>query len=270
MGSDRVGGMGRLFRWRKSGARRASGLDAFRGRLRQLELGCGSSSDGSSSDGISSVGDSFGEALGEALAEAYRQNVRRLYVRYPYADGSPGFVRIVEPDPDWPMRDRIGGTFTLDGAYLGPTLGRAGLGAELMGRRFGLALDLSPRLETAPWDALTLGSVFVLVAPVLRPRWQVQMGLGAAVMIDGPVAPPETRTDAAGVAGTLRTSVFPVRPLVLRGRLDLGRLGDATTLTVRATLGVMVRRTELFAGYETRHVGRVIVRGPTAGLRVWF
>lgn len=65
-------------------------------------------------------------------------------------------------------------------------------------------------------------------------------------------------------------AVFPVRPLVLRGRFDVGRLGAARTMLGRATAGVMLQRFEPFAGYEIRSVGNVTLVGPTVGLRLWF
>ncbi|MCA9709797.1 MAG: hypothetical protein KDK70_28415, partial [Myxococcales bacterium] len=231
----------------------------------------GSSGSGDSSDSSdsSSSGDWAG-ALAAAALEAYIETVHRLYTRYPYADGSKGFVLVVDPDDDDPPGQRLSGTLSVDGGYFGPTLGRAGLDFELMVRRFGLALDAAPHLEIDPVDALTLGSAAFMIAPVLRPRWQVYAGIGLGFMIDGRTVPQQERVDVVGVNGTVRTTVLPVRPLVLRGRFDVGRLGAAPTLLGRVTAGVMVRRLELFGGYEARKVGRVLALGPTAGVRLWF
>lgn len=211
-------------------------------------------------------------AFSGILLSAYLSNVWRLYARYPYADGHAGLVQMIGDDnnDDEPSGQRLLGTLTLDGAYLGASLGRVGVDAEVIVRRFGLALDFSPHLEIDPLDALTLGSVALMVAPVLRPRWQVYAGLGPNVMIDGRALPTGERTDAAGINGTFRTTVLPVRPLVLRGRFDVGRLGAAPAMLGRATVGAIIGRTELFGGYEARKVGTVRIHGPTAGVRVWF
>jgi hypothetical protein len=242
------------------------------GDLRSETQGSGGSSDSSGSTGTAGSGGSgeWAAAIGEAMVEAYREEVRRLYARYPYADGARGFVLKVDPEDDAPPGQRFAGSFTLDGAALGPTVGRAGVDVELMVRRFGLAFDLAPHLELRPLDALSLGSAGLLVGVVLLPRWQVYGGLGTNVMIDGRVRAPEERVDAVGVNGTLRTTLLLARPVVLRGRMDVGWLGVAPAVLGRVTAGVLVRRVELFGGYEGRRVGDVVLHGPTVGARVWF
>jgi hypothetical protein len=238
-----------------------------------------SSSSGGSSDGLA--------AVGEAMVEAYIDHVARLYTRYPYADGARGFVLVVEPEggedhlgveiedevdpvaPD-PPGQRVSGTFTLHGAALGPTVGRVGVDLELMVRRFGLALDLSPHLELRPLDALTLGSAAFMIGVVLLPRVQVCAGIGANAMIDGRVGLGQERVDAFGVNGTFRATVLPARPVVLRARFDVGQLGAAPSVLGRVTAGVLIRRFEAFGGYEARRVGDVVLHGPTVGARVWF
>lgn len=194
----------------------------------------------------------------------------RRYTPYPYADGAAGRIHIIEEDDLDPAGHRFAGTATLDGAYYGPTLWRSGLAATLMFRRVGLGLDFAPHLETRPLDALMLGSANVLFAPVLRPRAQLHLGLGLNAMIDGRALPSGERTDALGFDVTTRLTVLPVRPLVLRARFDFGSLGAANALLFRTTAGLMIRRAELFAGFETRRVGRVQMLGPTTGVRVWF
>lgn len=232
--------------------------------------GGGSSSSSSSSGGL----DALGAAIGAAMIEAYQETVRRLYTRYPYADGARGFVLIVDPEHEDPPGQRFSGTFTVDGAALSPApspgLGRAGVDLELVHRRFGLAIDISPHLELRPLDALSLGSANFIVGLVLLPRWQAYGGIGVNMMIDGRVGVGEERVDAAGVNGTVRTTLLPARPVVLRGRVDFGRLGAAPAVMGRATAGVMIRRFELFGGYEGRRVGDVVLHGPTVGSRVWF
>lgn len=260
------------------------------GSLRSETQGSGSSSGsggGSSSSSSSGSSSSAAAAVGEAMVEAYIEHVARLYARYPYADGARGFVLVVEPEngedhlgveledevdpvaPD-PPGQRLSGSFSLHGAALGPTVGRVGVDLELMVRRFGLALDLSPHLERRPLDALTLGSAAFMVGFVMLPRVQVSAGIGANAMIDGRVGLGQERVDAFGVNGTFRATVLPVRPVVLRARLDVGQLGVAPAVLGRATAGVIIGRFEAFGGYEARRVGDVVLHGPTVGGRMWF
>lgn len=89
-------------------------------------------------------------------------------------------------------------------------------------------------------------------------------------MIDAKKLGDPRREDAIGVNGSTTLDVFPVRPLVISGRVDLGRLGAATTFTARATLGFPVRRFEGYGGYEYRSIGRVRFAGPVFGVRLWF
>jgi len=59
---------------------------------------------------------------------------------------------------------------------------------------------------------------------------------------------------------------------------DIGSLGDAVVLQIRGTLGVIIGRAEIFAGYD--HVAMkstidqrspgVGLGGPVLGLRVWL
>jgi len=260
----------------------AGELGSLRSETQESD-GSGGSEGGSWSSGDSEGASDTVEALAEAM-EAYTEHVVRLYTRYPYADGARGFVIIVEPDdhlgieledevdpaaPD-PPGQRFSGTFTLHGAALGPTVGRVGVDLELMVRRFGLALDLSPHLEYRPLDALSLGSAAFMIGWVLLPRVQLSTGIGANVMIDGRVGLGQQRVDAFGIDGTFRATILPVRPVVLRARLDVGQLGVAPAVLARVTAGVMIRRFEAFGGYEARRVGDVVLHGPTLGARVWF
>lgn len=274
------------------------------GSLRSETQGSGSSGSsdgGSGSEGSSDSGDSgssgssdgVAAAIGAVMLEAYIEHVARLYTRYPYADGARGFVLVVEPEPEDggeveegveatepepeaepaapnPPGQRLSGTFTVHGAALGPTVGRVGADVELMVRRFGLALDLSPHIELRPLDALSLGSAALMAALVLQPRVQLYAGIGPNVMIDGRVGVGQERVDAVGVNGTFRATVLPARPVVLRARLDVGQLGVAPAVLGRVTAGVLVRRFEAFGGYELRRVGEVVLHGPTVGARVWF
>ena len=64
--------------------------------------------------------------------------------------------------------------------------------------------------------------------------------------------------------------VFPVRPLVLRGRAAIHGSFGATMVQLRATAGVSLGLVEIYAGYDQRWLGSVGLGGPTAGAAVRF
>ncbi len=64
--------------------------------------------------------------------------------------------------------------------------------------------------------------------------------------------------------------VFPVRPLVLRGRAALHGTFGVPMVQLRARAGVSLGRAELYAGYDQRWVGTIPLGGPTAGVAVRF
>jgi hypothetical protein len=79
----------------------------------------------------------------------------------------------------------------------------------------------------------------------------------------------DSQTDL-GVNFTLRSDWQPCWPLVLSGEMDFGTLGHAFLFHGNATVGVMVRRCEVFVGYDYRTIDSIELEGPLVGLRVWF
>jgi hypothetical protein len=82
-------------------------------------------------------------------------------------------------------------------------------------------------------------------------------------MIDG------TRVDA-GFNASYAMDIFPMRPLVLSASVDVGQLGYALVVHGRGTVGVMLARVELYAGYDVMLIDPVLFQGPIAGVRLWF
>jgi hypothetical protein len=60
------------------------------------------------------------------------------------------------------------------------------------------------------------------------------------------------------------------RPFVLSAYGHLGAVGQAFIWQARGSLGVMVKRTEIFAGYDHSQIGDVALGGPNAGIRLWL
>lgn len=89
-------------------------------------------------------------------------------------------------------------------------------------------------------------------------------------MIDGRVPGRGTREYAAGVNASTTMDIFPAEPIALSGRFDYGTIWKAHTLQVRGTVGYIVKRWELYAGYELERIGDVLLGGPMLGVRAWY
>jgi hypothetical protein len=189
------------------------------------------------------------------------------YPRHPYAEGHDGYVRWAAGRA---RARNLAGTVAVDGGLLADDVWRAGLGVGLWIARFGIDNQLSFFVERPRRDALYLGSTVLWLAPVLRPHAIWRIGSGINYMIDGRAPGQGPRQHALGADLATQLDVFPVRPLVLSGRLDVGSLYKTFVVGARATAGVTFVGIELYGGYTLHRVGSVNLHGPTAGLRVWF
>lgn len=225
-------------------------------------------------DGGSDVGAAVGATIVGMAQAASAQFGPPGFSRYPYEIRRGGWHRgwAIRPGRGpkpgrmrrWSMR--VAG----EGAFLGGGLWRAALDAEVAWWRLSLRSDLGFYIEQPERDALYLGTTAAYLALVMQPRLVWRVGGGPQYMIDAvPVGDPR-REDAVGGVASTTIDGFPVRPIVVSGRLDAGKLGAATTLTVRGTVGLLVRRFEVFGGYERRAIGRLVLHGPVFGARVWF
>lgn len=237
--------------------------------------GWSSGDDDDDSDDGDGVGAAIGAAIVESIIEHNHALGRPAFARYPYEKRSAaslpytGWVHRTKRSPgaqtkSWSLRVAV------EGAYLGDDLWRSAWDIELAWRRLSLRSETGFYIERGFADALWMGSVVGYVAFVMQPKVVWRIGLGPSYMVDARRLDDPKRFDAAGIDGSTTLDVFPVRPLVLSGRADVGRLGKALTVSARATLGFMVRRFEGYGGYEYRAVGSVKARGPVFGVRVWF
>lgn len=94
-------------------------------------------------------------------------------------------------------------------------------------------------------------------------HYLVRAGLGVNILGDA------YGTDA-GINFTSRLDLFPVRPLAVTTEFDMGTIGDTETIHGAARVGLMLNRFELFGGYDYRRIGSIELKGPMAGLQVWF
>ena len=136
--------------------------------------------------------------------------------------------------------------------------------------RFGLASDLGFYFEQDLSDSMYLGTTNVPFALVMRPHLIVKLGPGINYMIDGRPPGKGRRDYALGINGTTSVEIYPVKPLLLSGRIDFGKIYKTPTLTIRGQAGFIVDRWELYFAYELKRVGDVPFYGPIAGVRAWF
>lgn len=247
----------------------AGKLESVRSEVSGSSGSSSSGSSSSSSDGSSSgCCDSSGSSSGSSSADAASLPPRMRFRRYPYADGTGDYLHAARPNDDR-ARKRAAQVWT-EGAWQGRGLWRSAGGLRIDGQYFGLDGDLSYYLEPAAHDALYLGTANLSLIPIHARRAVFRVGAGLNTMIDGRVPGEGHREYALGWNVTSSLDLFPAWPVVVSARGDAGRLYEAWMLRGRASVGVMLWRMEIFGGYEHTQVGRVALRGPMLGLRVWL
>lgn len=190
------------------------------------------------------------------------------YRGYPYQDGGDGYVK-GEP-AEYVEKDEFAGRLRSEGGYVFGGVWRVGLGLNIRIRRFGIDSDLHFFVDQHLRDALYLGATNLTYSLVMKPKVVWRFGGGANYMFDGRRGPDIERRHDIGPNFTTALDLYLVKPLVLSGQFDIGRIGLARTIQAKGTVGLLLRRWELFGGYDFRQVGDVALHGPTAGLRLWM
>ncbi len=206
------------------------------------------------------------------------------FLLYPYAGNRRGYVvRTPESGPATEGTKELGFHIQAEGAYLyedvwrGSAEIRAAQSWLYMQGNYDLMLEgPTPRLDgdvevagsvrdRLHFISFELGAQFapspviaIRVAPVLSVMFEDGRPDGSE-----PLVVPWLGWGAA-------FDVFPIRPLVLRGRAALHSTFGVPMVQLRATAGVTLGRAELYAGYDQRWVGAVPLGGPTAGVAVRF
>jgi hypothetical protein len=199
------------------------------------------------------------------------------YAAFPYANGAHGHVERV-PWPTGTPAIGVGsppgrlfyGQASTESASAGRGVLRVGANMRLAYWRMAVDGNMSYYLDRRADSAMYMGSGNVMVAPILRPRLAWWVGGGANYMIDAQPNDAGRHPLRYGYNLTSSVDVFPVRPLILSGRMDVGRVGDAPVVGARATAGLGMKRFEVYGGYQLQRIGSQSLRGPMFGLRVWF
>ena len=192
------------------------------------------------------------------------------FLRYPYADNAQGYMTVDRPESEnrwFGLSARLDSGFTFGGLYHG------GFGVDMQAWRIAIDSEMAAFVEPATPghgpDAMMLGSSNFRAAIIMAPFVRVRIGIGAQYLLDAPTQDTK-RNNALGFDLSADADVFPVQPVVLSFRVARGRLAGLDTTKARGSVGIMIRRFELFADYNLRRLGTVNLHGPGLGLRTWF
>ena len=187
------------------------------------------------------------------------------FPKFPYEDGIEGYMMRdpwIPAEPRmWSLRlrgdytDNFDSVSSVGGHVLFETSHRLGLDSEV--RYF------QQDLGGGASDELWMGDANIVFRFAQSPDLQMRAGVGLNWMAD-------TAENDFGVNFTYGGDWYPVRPLVVSGELDIGRLGRATYFHSRLTGGLQWRRYEVFAGYDYLDVGTVQIQGLVSGVRLWY
>lgn len=190
------------------------------------------------------------------------------YAPYPFADG-PALLRSVEPgDADAELPRRVALDVAAESGFLleGVVPVSVTLRAHLPLRfELNTAISLLSDVYEQDVEHATVASAHVLYRHAQTRRAELRSGFGARLYVGDVVR--------AGFDVFYGIDGYFARRGIVRVDLHGGSLGRAFVGEARLTLGVMVRRTELYAGYDhTAFFGETASRlgGPIAGVRTWF
>jgi len=251
---------------------RAGKLDRAGNEAHSQSSSSGSGSSSSHGGGSSEEEDALGElflvilslpwSLPNVLVESGREegaSYRTGFQDYPYAEGSQG--HLVEGHPGIALQ------LSADtGIDVGGDVWRHGLGLRLQfPARLELESEWSLFMEYGDdgTDRLLLGREILAVRFAENESIQFRTGIGPRHLVD----------DEGWVHGfdvLYGFDLFAGSPMVLSLEGSLGGVGGAFAPGARASLGVMLGRFEVRAGWDQRNIGNVSLGGPALGVRAWL
>ncbi len=201
----------------------------------------------------------------------------------PYENGIDGYVRIdgvtgpsLPAAGEAPAGQSVLGhsaalRLSAEGALISSTINRFGFSALLStNSRVEIGTDWSLLREQLPVgdpsgkavDSLWIGSIDASMVFAQGPNSQFRTGLGLRAMVD-------PTGNEYGINFLYAMDFYPVQPVVLSFRGDLGTVGQAFVARARGTLGLVLGRFELYGGYDKLWIGEEAFGGPTVGVRMW-
>lgn len=221
----------------------------------------------------------------------------------PYENGIDGYVRIagITPAlPDATASQHPGQRFLGNSTAVRVATEGSWIDADM--QRFGLSLLVStssrveigtdwslftekvhpgdPDFPNGGTDRLWLGTIDGSFLFAQGPHSQFRTGLGLRVRSGSPVgvSPNELGINLVpgsasgyeyGINFLYGMDFYPVRPLILSMRGDVGNVGDGFIARARASAGAIVGHVELFGGYDNTWYRDQSWGGPVVGLRIW-
>jgi hypothetical protein len=158
----------------------------------------------------------------------------------------------------------------VEGGYLGKQGWRAGGNMLLRYWRIGLAADAHYYTGRSRAETMYLGSANWTIDIVMRPHLGLRFGPGIMAKVDAQYPRGGRPSYELGPGMMTEIDIFPIHPVVGSLRFDYGRIGDSAAMSGRASVGVLVRRLEIYLAYEAKLIGATPLRGPQLGLRAWF
>jgi len=192
-------------------------------------------------------------------------------LRFPYENDYDGYNVRADESPvhgkPWAFNAGTEGAYMFDGVWRGAVDLRASFRFFELDSRTSFLIEAPS--ETVK-DAMYLGDASLFFVLARLQHWTLRVGGGARYMIDGRTPGEGKRDYALGWNVGAGFDFFPVRPLVISGRLDGGKLYAAPVVQARLTAGAAIGRIEIFGGYDHMQIGSVPLGGPLLGVRGWF
>ncbi|MEM6731420.1 MAG: hypothetical protein AAF658_07675 [Myxococcota bacterium] len=118
-------------------------------------------------------------------------------------------------------------------------------------------------LRDGTYDQLALWKATAWLRLVEREALEASVGLGFRRLFD-----PADGENGGHLAGSVR--LFPIEPFVFEGRIDAGRIGEATHLDWRLSGGIVFGPAEIQLAWTGLTFDDVELIGPAIGLRFWL
>ncbi len=197
------------------------------------------------------------------------------YPGHPYQGNNPGYLRYAYSPSDSGVARTPGQALGKSGAVR--VRAEGGLAVDGL-THWGFAARISTNfrleLETAwsrfvepmpggGFDGLWLGDANLVLQFAQNEHVQFHSGIGVRGMLDDP-------DSTWGFNFTYGMDLYPASPVVISADMDLGHIGTAGVVQLRATLGLMLSFVEVYGGYDAVWVGDESLGGPVAGVRGWL